>query len=518
MGPADVPSPSAQLAPRPHPAQPTAAEERAARDVAVIDVGSNSVRLVLYRLEGRAIWQVYNEKVLAGLGRSLGETGRLSPEGVKAALSALRRFRAVLDGAAPAEVFVAATAAARDARDGRTFVERVRAETGLVIRVLSGEEEAHYSALGVIAGQPQAQGVVGDLGGSSLELVRIVDGRPGAGVTLPLGPFALGAPGQIEPLALGRHIRTRLAKVRGSYAAGCLHAVGGAWRNIALIHMEATRYPLRIVHQYEMTAREALEAARFVAQQSRASLERIPGVSRKRAETLPYAALVLEALVETLGFERIAFSAFGLREGLLFDAMPPEVRRRDPLVEGCAAIGARQGAAEHLGPVLEAWLQPAWASLPPLFQEGRDAVLLAAACRLADMGARLHPDHRAHLAFDQVLRAPTAGQTHAERAFLATAVFARFTSEPPLMEGLERLLSPERLRRARSLGAAMRLGCDLSGRSATLLFQSRLALDERGLLLSVETDAQDLTLGEQTKKRVGSLAAALQVEHRTEVV
>ena len=496
----------------------TQAEDRAGRDVAVIDVGSNSVRLVLYRLEGRAVWQVYNEKVLAGLGRSLSETGRLSPEGVTAALSALRRFRAVLDGAASAEVFCAATAAAREARDGRAFIERVRAETGLIVRVLSGEEEAHYSALGVIAGQPRAQGVVGDLGGSSLELVRVGEGRPGAGVTLPLGPFALGAPGPVEPAALGRQIRARLGKARPAYAAACLHAVGGAWRNIALIHMEATRYPLRIVHQYEMTAREALEASRFVAQQSRASLERMPGVSKKRAETLPYAALVLEALVETLGFERIAFSAFGLREGLLLDAMAPAARGRDPLVEGCAAIGARQGAAEHLGPVLQAWLEPAWACLPPLFDEGRDAVLLAAACRLADMGARLHPDHRADLAFDQVLRAPTAGQTHAERTYLAAAVFARFTSAAPTSPVIERLLSPERLRRARALGAAMRLGCDLSGRSAELLFQARLKLDAGVLLLSVNRDAQDLTLGEQTKKRLASLAAALQLESRIEVV
>ncbi len=496
----------------------TASEERASCDVAVVDVGSNSVRLVLYRLEGRAIWQVYNEKVLAGLGRNLAQTGRLAAEGVVAAMAALRRFRAVLDGAAPTQVFCAATAAVREAADGRVFVDRVRAETGLVIRVLSGEEEAHYSALGVIAGQPKAEGVVGDLGGSSLELVRIADGQPGAGATLPLGPFALGAPGPIEAAALGRLIRARLAQAAPTYSAVCLHAVGGAWRNIALIHMDATRYPLRIVHQYEMTGRDALEAARFVAQQSRASLERMPGVTRKRAETLPYAAMVLEAMVETLGFERISFSAFGLREGLLLDAIPADVRGRDPLVEGCAAIGVRQGAAEHLGRVLQPWLEPMWASLPPLFEAGRDGVLMAAACRLADMGARLHPDHRADLAFDQVLRAPTPGQTHTERAYLAAAVFARFTAAPPADAWLERLLSPERVRRARALGAAMRLGCDLSGRSANLLFQSRLALDGRGLLLSVQKAAQDLTLGEQTKKRLASVAGVLQVDHRIEVV
>jgi exopolyphosphatase / guanosine-5'-triphosphate,3'-diphosphate pyrophosphatase len=280
--------------------------------------------------------------------------------------------------------------------------------------------------------------------------------------------------------------------------------------------MGAIQYPLHIVHQYEMTAAETLDAARFVARQSRASLERMPGVSKKRSETLPYAALVLEALVETLGFERVCFSAYGLREGLLLDGLAPALRAQDPLVEGCAAIGARQGAAEHLGPVLEAWIRPVWSALPPLFPDGRDGALLAAACRLADMGARLHPDHRADLAFDQVLRAPTPGQTHPERAFLATAVRSRFTSAPEGWRGLERLLSPERLRRARALGAALRLGSDLSGRSAPLLLQTRLALEERTLVLSVAQEAEDLTLGEQTRKRLAGLAAALQVEQRIE--
>ncbi|WP_158918256.1 Ppx/GppA family phosphatase [Caulobacter sp. S45] len=497
-----------------------ASGDRPSRDVAVLDVGSNSVRLVMYRLEGRAIWTVFNEKVLAGLGRSVGETGALSPEGVTAAMSALRRFHAVLDGSSSIQVFSAATAAVRQAKDGPAFVARVRAETGLDIRVLSGEEEAHFSALGVAAGQPDANGVVGDLGGSSLELVRIAEGLPGPGVTLPLGPFALGAPAPIEPLATARAIRARLARCADAYTSDTFYAVGGAWRNIALIHMEATGYPLRIVHQYEMGARDALDAARFVAQQSRASLERMPGVSKKRAETLPYAALVLEALVETLQLQRVCFSAYGLREGLLLDAMSPELRAQDPLVEGCAALGARMGASDSLGPALEDWLRPLWTALPPLFEGSppRDALLLAAACRLADLGARLHPDHRADLAFDQVLRAPIAGQSHPERAYLAAAVFSRHTSQVAIRpdSGLARVLTPERLTRARALGAAMRLACDLSGRSETLLAVCSLELRDGVLTLTLKPGAADLLLGEQTRKRLSALAGVLGCGHRIE--
>jgi exopolyphosphatase / guanosine-5'-triphosphate,3'-diphosphate pyrophosphatase len=497
-----------------------APDDRPSRDVAVIDVGSNSVRLVMYRLEGRAIWTVFNEKVLAGLGRDVGKSGRLSPEGVAAAMSALRRFRAVLDGAGPVQVFSAATAAVRQAKDGPAFVSRVRAETGLEIRVLSGEEEAHFSALGVTAGHPDADGVVGDLGGSSLELVRLVEGRPGRGVTLPLGPFALGAPSPVEPMGTARAIRAHLAKCAEHYACDTFYAVGGAWRNIALIHMEAVGYPLRIVHQYELSAREALDAARFVGRQSRASLERIPGVSRKRAETLAYAALVLEALVETLRLQTVSFSAYGLREGLLLDAMAPALRGQDPLLEGCAALGQRMGASDILGPALEAWLAPLWRALPPLFpaRPPRDGLLMAAACRLADLGARLHPDHRADLAFDQVLRAPIAGQSHAERSYLAAAVFSRHTTQATIRpgSGVEKILSPERLQRARALGAAMRLACDLSGRSEILLAACGLELRDGTLLLTLKPGASDLILGEQTRKRLAALAAVLGVPHRIE--
>jgi len=274
------------------------------------------------------------------------------------------------------------------------------------------------------------------------------------------------------------------------------------------------------VHQYEMGARDALDAARFVAQQSRASLERMPGVSKKRAETLPYAALVLEALVETLQLQRVCFSAYGLREGLLLDAMSPELRAQDPLVEGCAALGARMGASDSLGPALEDWLRPLWTALPPLFEGSppRDALLLAAACRLADLGARLHPDHRADLAFDQVLRAPIAGQSHPERAYLAAAVFSRHTSQVAIRpdSGLARVLTPERLTRARALGAAMRLACDLSGRSETLLAVCSLDLREGVLVLSLKPGASDLLLGEQTRKRLSSLAGVLGYGHRIE--
>jgi exopolyphosphatase / guanosine-5'-triphosphate,3'-diphosphate pyrophosphatase len=493
---------------RPSWAPPRSATTRT-RDAAVIDIGSNSVRLVVYALEGRSIWTIYNEKVLAGLGRDLNSTGKLSPEGATAALNAIRRFRAVLDATRPSEIFVAATAAVREAKDGAAFVARVQKEAGFQVRVLSGEEEARYAALGVLAGAPDAEGVVGDLGGASLELVRLTPAGAGEGVTLPLGPFSLGP---FDADRIRAVAAERLAPIASSFSGEMFHAVGGAWRNLALLHMRMSDYPLQVVHQYEMSRSEALDAARLIARQSKRSLDTIPGMSKKRVETLPYSALVLEALIEQLNVTRVAISAYGVREGLLFEAMPPGMRRLDPLVEGSAALGARQGAAEDLGAALEAWLTPVFDTLPPAFtHRDKDRRLTSAACRLAELGARLHPDHRADLVFEQVLRAPVAGQTHPERAFLAAAAYARHTSsfDPPEAATLSRLLNPERLHRARILGAAVRLGCDLSGRNAGLLSRAKMRLEPDSLTLSADAGWADMLLGEQTARRAKTLADLL---------
>lgn len=491
--------------------KPTPAE--IGRQAAVIDIGSNSVRLVVYRVDGRALWTIFNEKALAGLGRDLPATGRLSPEGVETAIASLRRFRAVLDGWHPSDMHVVATAAVRDAADGPAFLRRIRQEIGLTVRLLSGEEEARYAALGVIAGQPDAEGVVGDMGGASLELVRLEHGAPDAGVTLPLGPFSLGAPGPLSVERVRRAVDTVLTRQAKRFRTTEFHAVGGAWRNLALLHMAMAGYPLRVAHQYEMSRSDAVDVARFVARQSRHSLEGIEGLSKKRMETLPYAALVLEALIDHLRLERVVVSAYGLREGLLLDSMPADVRDREPLLEGCEALNGGRGLSPELGPALEAWLGPAFGGLPPMFGP-RDPILTAAACRLADLGARLHPDHRATLVFDQVLRAPIAGMNHAERAFLASAAFARHSGSPttPEPETIGKVLSGDRRQRARALGSAIRLGCDLSGRNAALLARTTLAIEGETLKLAAEPGWADMLLGEQTAKRAATLASALRID------
>jgi exopolyphosphatase/guanosine-5'-triphosphate,3'-diphosphate pyrophosphatase len=223
---------------------------------------------------------------------------------------------------------------------------------------------------------------------------------------------------------------------------------------------------------------------------------------------------VLEGLIEQLGFEEISFSAWGVREGLLFEALGEKTLATDPLLAGAEALGARQGVSPGLPGAVAGWIAGLTRTLPPAFDAERDAVLTRAACNLCDLGARLHPDHRVELAFDQVLRASIPGQTHVERAFLATAICARYgggaaTPEP---ETVARLLSDDRRERARALGLAIRLACDLSGRSPQLLANATVALEAGKLRLSATPTYADMLLGEQTRRRARALAEALGAE------
>lgn len=482
------------------------------RQIAVIDIGSNSVRLVLYRLEGRAIWTMFNEKVLAGLGRDITVTGKLYEPGVEMALTALRRFAAVIDVDQTDQVLTAATAAVREATDGPEFCRRVKEETGLTIRVLSGEEEAKYAALGVLSGAPDSHGVVGDLGGASLELNRL--GAKGPGITLPLGPFVLAAGKDFDAKRIQSRIAKVLANVSDEYRTPVFNAVGGAWRTLAQIHMEKSNHPLRIVHQYSISANEARDLADWVLAQDRQTLEKLGSVSKRRAETLPYAALNLIGLIDRLGIETINFSAWGVREGLMHEDMEPKMRAVDPLLAGCSAWGGRQGVDPALPRALDGWLQPLASALPEVFGEVRDALLTSAACRLADLGARLHPDHRPELVFDQVLWSPIAGQTHAERAFMAMALYARYggTAKTPRQSTTDRLLSPLGQKRARALGLAMRLACDMSSRSPQLLANAAISVSKTQLRVTAVSEYAAMLLGSQTKRRAKALADALDLE------
>lgn len=473
------------------------------RRIGVIDVGSNSVRLVVYDVRGRAMQPRFNEKVLAGLGKGLNDTGKLHREGVEMTASALARFASITRAQKVETLHAFATAAVRDATDGKEFVERIKKETGIALRVLSGADEARYAAQGVLAGSPVVDGVAGDLGGSSLELARLVDGKYEAGATYPLGPLALDTGGAFNESKILAKVRDVLSGSRELKKSGdVFFAVGGAWRAIGTLHIELTRAPLRMLQNYEMDAAELMPVLDdLMGGKKHADL--LQEVARRRASTIPYAAAVLKTVIELGKFKTVMISSHGVREGMIFDSLDETERREDPLEVGLEALVA-DGQAAEFGRALADWASEA-------FPYTLNARLSAAACRLVDIGALLHPDHRADLAFDLVARAPLAGLTHKDRAALALAVATRF-KKGVRNEIADELLDSETAAKARGLGALMRLAADFSGRSATLLKHARLTCDGDTLELKVAARYRAL-VSESVERRLELAAKELDMDY-----
>lgn len=473
--------------------------------IAVIDIGSNSIRLVVYDGLTRSPMALFNEKVLCGLGRGVEKSGLLNPDGVAQALEALARFASLTAGMEIKRLDVIATAAVRDAQDGAAFVAAIEQRTGLQVRVISGEEEARLSAMGVLSGTPEADGLVGDLGGGSLELVGLDRGVIGEQVTLPLGPLRLMETGVTRQTGLIRLIDQHLeslpwlpkAKGRPFYP------VGGSWRAIAKLHMEQTNAPLHIIHHYTLPAAEAREFTGLVARQGRSSLEKMSG-SRRRLDTLPFAALVFERLLKVAQPSKVVFSAYGLREGHLFSLLTPEGQREDPLLAS-AADWAHRFTRMGDSALLTDWTAGLFAG------EDDNAIRLRhAACLLSDIGWAEHPDYRAEHAFLRILRFPFPALDHDERAFLALSAYARYagTIDAPVTLGARSLVTDGQGQRALVLGLALRLAHTLSGGATGLLKRTSLKINGERLVLTLPEDGS-VPSGEAVQRRVDALAKAL---------
>ncbi len=481
------------------------ARPRRGGQVAVVDIGSNSLRLVIYDGIRRAPRTLFNEKVMCGLGRGLEHTGRLDPDGVALARENLQRFVALARSVGVRRLDVLATAAVRDASDGRSFVADVQRRHRLKVKVLAGAEEGRLSAYGVLAGIPDANGVVGDLGGGSVELVPVAGGQVGPAATLPIGPLRLADyAGDDRKLrdAIDKHLASVPwlgAKVDG----GAFYAVGGAWRALARIHMEQTRYPLHIIQHYTVPRGDAEDFLDIIARQSRKSLEKITTVSRKRLDVVPIAARVLQRLLRRVGPKHLVFSAFGLREGHIFSLLRGEAQREDPLLAACADMALLNRRFGADGEEVFAWTGALFAGEGEMRRRLRHAAAL-----LGDLAWHEHPDYRADQALHSVLYMPVAGLDHRERAWLAAAVHARYGGNENSFEVVHALLDEDGLAAARVTGLALRLAFTLSGGVPRLLARSKLGLDGNTLVLTLGAEAAK-RYGESVQRRLDGLGRAL---------
>ncbi len=472
--------------------------------MAIVDIGSNSVRLVVYESQTRVAATLQNEKTICAIGRDMVTTGRLHAEGCAEALEALARFRLIADGLGVELREAVATAAARDASNGAEFVRRAESAWGSPIRVLAGEDEARIAAEGVLAGIPGADGLAADLGGGSLDMVLVKDGRTGQAHTLPFGPLRLMDQAKGDP-DKARDIVDKGLKSLSDLSAPALYAVGGIWRSFARVDMEEHNYPLHVLQQYVIPRGRALRLCKLLAGLSRDSLRKIKVVSKRRAESLPYGAVVLERLLEAGGIKDVVISAYGLREGILYGRLAPEERAKDPLVEFARATNQRMARVPgHAREMID------WTALLFEGETGELARVREASAYFSDIGWRRHPDDRAVGAMGQVLTAPFAGADHRARALIASSVFHRYSGDEdfPAELKLAALLDKDEERRARLLGLAWRFAFTLSSSAAGELANYRLRLTPAKVVLEVPRKREAIA-GEPVQKRLGELAEAM---------
>ena len=475
--------------------------------VAIVDIGSNSVRLAVFDGFTRAPGTLHNEKAICAIGRNMVTTGRLNADGIGMAFEALARFRMIADALdAPVREAVA-TAAARDASNGQDFIRRAEAAWGSPIRVLSGEEEARLAAEGVLAGTPEADGLVADLGGGSLDMVTVKDGRTGNAMTLPYGPLRLMDLSKDEPEKARRIVDEGLDNLRklGNLENRTLYAVGGIWRSFARVDMEESNYPLHVLHHYAIPRRRALRLCEVVSQLSKKSVERMKVISKRRAEALPYGAIVLERLLLEGNFKEIVVSAFGLREGLLHAQLSEEERAKDPLIEFAAGMNLREAREPAHAAEMFAWCTDIF---PAETEELRR--IRRATCLFSDVNWRRHPDDRAFGAFNQILTAPFSGADHRARALIATAIYHRYSGDEDFPRQLKQagLLGDEDELYAKILGLTLRLAFALSASASGELPNYRLRLTPNRVVLEVPRRREAIA-SDPVQKRLNALASAL---------
>lgn len=482
---------------------------------AIIDIGSNTVRLVVYDGIASLATPLFNEKVQCALARGLADTRRLNPDGRESALAALARFVRLARAMGVKRIKALATAAVREAEDGASFVARIERRFRISVRVLSGAEEARFSAFGLLASVPKADGLLGDLGGGSLELVALDRGQIRRSASLMLGHLVLaertdGSRKRARDV-IDRELSALswLRRLKGR----SLYVTGGAWRAIAHILLNQTKHPLHIIDGYEIKAGEVSRIAAILSDLSRETLLKIEKISPRRAETLSFAALVLCALIEKGHPDNVVFSGYGIREGAFLSGLPEgSARKRDLLVEGAAAIARRLGRNTLAGEEICAWLDPLFRRLQG-GRDGRERKLRLVACHLSDVARFDHPDYRAEHALMRVLRLPLGGLSHADRAYAALAVFVRYNGaiDSAQAKPYVGLLDDGLLHSANVLGLALRLGYALSGGAPGLLARTRLNIADDALILKVPR-AQAAYGGETVDRRLRSLARALDLE------
>lgn len=484
------------------------------KPIAVIDIGSNSVRLVVYDYLSRSPTPIFNEKAMCGLGRNVSITGLLPEDGVTQALSSLRRFRSLTDVIGVEQLHCLATAAARDATNGPAFIAEAERILRVKIELISGEREANLAAMGVISGVWQPDGIVADLGGGSLELVDVKDTKVGSGVSLKLGGLALRDISGRSPKKATKIVHQALSDVPllKNGEGRDIYAIGGTWRAIGKLHMNHVGYSLNVLHDYSVPAREMIDFCRMVQRVAPETLTAIASVGADRRPLLEYGAVVLEHLLRETRAARVVLSAHGVREGLLYSLLNKKDQKSDPLLIAAAEFNNLRSRSPEYTIELSKWLDALFASAD-VDEDESDRRLRLAACLLSDISWRAHPDYRGEQSLELISHAVLPGVDHCGRIFLALTVYYRHLGAAPsdAQPRIRELLPVRLIERSRTLGAAMRVAYLVSAAMPGVLSRTPLSVEDNRLMLHLPKDLGDLS-NERLFNRLRQLARLMGYE------
>ena len=447
--------------------------------IGIIDIGSNSVRMVVFASQTRLPIPIFNEKVTCGLGRDIGKTNQLNPEGCDLALQTLERFCGMAKEMQMDTLKIIATSAVREAHDGERFAKKIEKFFGHKVNILTGSVEAELCAKGVLGANPEADGLLGDMGGGSLELVSLNQGSTGKTTTLPLGHLRISDAVEKSGCDANTIIDEHLKKIEwlSDLDKKDFYLVGGIWRAIARIYIQQKDYPIKIIDNLIINKQDAIAITEVISKLSRNSLKKITSIGRRRIDTLPIATLVLRRIIDKISPKRLIFSSYGIREGKFFEMAPPELMDQDPLISACEYYGFQAGRFSVSRDEVFSWVKVIFKGIDP-----REKRLVEAACLLGDIGWSEHPDYRAVHSFTRVLRLPIAGITHRERVLLALSIYHRYDGDEygPEITLTTNLIDHKDRDLAFILGSVLKLAHKLSGGVPGLLIQTKLVKTENG--------------------------------------
>ena len=459
----------------------------------------------------RAPFPRFNEKAMVALGAGLDDEGNFTENTISRALHAVTRLCSIAKAMEVHRIDVIATEATRRAGNGSQLIDAIREQTGLEARVLSGQEEAWFSAYGVVSGFYQPKGMMGDMGGGSLEVAEVLTDEVGERMaSMPLGALPV-----TEKLKDGYGSAKKWVD---SILSECLpplltdsvfYAVGGGWRALARIHIATQERPISVVHGFEIPAEELRTLARKIAKMTPEEVAELPDVPSRRIATLPASALVMSRVLRQMQPDVVAFSAYGVREGWLYQQLDEQERHRDPLLESAQAIGLPMARVPAFSEALGEWTD----DLFPAETECERRLRLAV-CALTDIAWREHEKIRAKDSFMRLAQFPFIGLSHSERAFISVAILARYSGkmDDDVKNVIGDLLSATELRRADILGRTLLLGHRFSASVPEILGHARIRINTDTVSLEI-LNAQSIPDSDAVQTRLRQLAKAAGVDN-----